>query len=105
MTGDPESLDPIVYGGDLLHTMSEDGAGRILMAPDIVQSNDFQADVAAPRELADNQETAAGILTFKGIDARTGNLKAVTIILSPEGMLNLSRIMKVKYVQIPIEYR
>jgi hypothetical protein len=102
-----DELDPLVYGGEHMPTIEDsgEGVGRILIAPDKLLSNEFEMDAVAPFELAENQDTASVIITFKGVDIDTGLVKAATVVMSAEGLKNLIKLGRMKYNDIPLEFR
>ena len=100
------SMDPLFYGGGkIVPVFQPDGVEDFFFAEDIVLCNEFGANVLAPGELADNQDTAACVITFKGRDAAGKGAKAVTIVMEPAGFNALIKALRAKYMQIPLEHR
>ncbi len=92
-------------GGDVVPVISDGGVSEFFFAEDVVLSNEFRMDVLAPNQLGDNQDRPACLITFLGRDAKSKGVKAVTVVMEPEGWNALLKGLRAKYGQIPLEYR
>ena len=102
---DGKEFGELMMGGHQVTIMSPDGVSPLAVANEIMLTNDFQLGTVKPGELAANQESAAFILTFKGIDANTKIPKAITVIFEPTMANQLFKALRLKFVEIPIELR
>lgn len=101
----PDDLEGTIYNTQMITLLNKDGVSGVNISKDLVLSNEFELAVLAPHQVSDAQDTALFALTFKGIDPEAGVMKAVSVMFAPELYPHLARMLRLKYMEIPIEHR
>lgn len=98
--------DKILYGeGNKVTLFEQDGVNEQFVAARILLSNDFELSTIAPHELAQEQESAAFLLTMKGRMNGEASLAAITVVFDPSMALMLFKALNQKYRELPVEAR
>lgn len=81
------------------------GMSQIFVSPNLILSNTFELVSVKPGELADNQERAAFLLTFKGVSTKDKSLMSATVVVESELIIALIRACRIKLAEVPVELR
>lgn len=100
------SDDERLYGGgQKVHILTPTGVDEGFIAKDVMLTGEFDLVTVEPGVLAENQESAAFLLTAKGRRNGQKAMSSVTLVFEPEMAIALVKALRLKWTEIPVHLR
>lgn len=107
-------MDEILYGGGQsvpVRASDQPDESQVIsdmffVAPNTILANEFEVVATKPIRLEGAPDDEVYVMmTLKGRVNNEKHLGAVTVIVSPEGAIELNKLIRHTYSKIPLEYR